>query len=93
MIGEDVWMYVLDPDAKTPNDLMWREYYNPVSPWLAVWKKIISKSFHFFVSNVRLLKYFNEWFTVVDWRLARGRVYHKNDERSQTTIDRQHSQP
>ena len=45
MIGEDVWMYVLDPDAKTPNDLMWREYYNPVSPWLAVWKKIISKYF------------------------------------------------
>ena len=29
MTGEDVWMYVLDPDAKTTNDLMWRKYYKP----------------------------------------------------------------
>ena len=36
MTGEDVWMYMLDPEAKTANDLMWRKYYNPVSPWLAV---------------------------------------------------------
>ena len=30
---------------KTPIDLIWREYYNPVSQELAVWKKIISMSF------------------------------------------------
>ena len=37
--------YVLDPEAQNPVDLIWREYYNPVSKWLAVWKKIISMSF------------------------------------------------
>jgi len=45
MTREDVWTYVLDPEAKTPHDLIWREYYNPVSQWLAVWKTIISLSF------------------------------------------------
>lgn len=30
---------------EAPIDLIWREYYNPVSQELAVWKKIISMSF------------------------------------------------
>ena len=55
---------------KTPIDLIWREYYNPVSQELAVWKKIISMSFSplsFFLSA--MLDCYNR-VTVTDWRLA-----------------------
>ena len=49
---------------------------NTITPFLRGWQSgrrsfpSLFHHFHFFVSNVRLLKHFNEWFTVVDWRLA-----------------------